>query len=70
MTPIIGSSSVTPTAAVGPRGPTGDEVVGPNGATGLTGASGATGATGIYIVSGNNTTEHPNLILTLSVVLN
>ena len=62
--PVIGSSSIIPSASRGPQGPTGASGGGFTGGTGPTGPTGPIGITGTYVVS----TYHidPNLFLTLS----
>ena len=62
--PVIGSSSIIPSASLGPLGPTGATGVGITGARGPTGATGATGATGTYVASSYH--DWPYLYLVLS----
>ncbi len=49
--PVIGSSSIIPSASIGPQGPTGAAGGGFTGGTGPTGSTGSIGVTGTYVVS-------------------
>ena len=62
--PIIGSSSIIPSASIGPQGPTGLGALGPTGASGPTGPTGGLGVTGNYVVSTRH--DFPNLFVLLS----
>ena len=62
--PVIGSSSIIPSASIGPLGPSGDAGIGVTGPIGGVGATGGTGATGTYVVSSYH--QGPNLYLVLS----
>ena len=64
--PVIGSSSIIPSATIGPQGPTGVTGHGFTGGTGATGPTGATGATGTYVESSYFIEDDPNLYLILS----
>ena len=62
--PVIGSSSVTPAASIGPQGPIGITGIGFTGGLGPTGPTGPTGATGTYVESSYHI--WPDLYLVLS----
>ena len=64
--PVVGSSSIKPTASIGPQGPRGVTGIGFTGGTGPTGPTGPTGATGTYVESSYFIEDDPNLYIILS----
>ena len=64
--PVIGSSSIIPSARLGSKGPTGAIGVGITGPTGATGVTGPTGPTGTHVLSSSFIDGDPDLYLNLS----